>query len=99
MQLSKNNRLDILPSICQYLPILILDKAGVCQVEVKSVNPIDTQEASDIKNYVKNHINKDILIKNTIQDSLLGGLIVSFDTFLLDNCVITRLNNVKKWCI
>jgi ATP synthase F1 delta subunit len=96
-KLIKKHHLDILPFICDYLPELINKKAGILLAEVKSVDAISADDGKNIRAYLKDNLDKTFEIKNTLDKSLLGGITVSFDSFLLDASLINKLNKAKKY--
>jgi F-type H+-transporting ATPase subunit delta len=90
-QLIRSKKLELLADICKYLPILVLDKSGITEVEVKSTKILSDDEAQSIEEYVKSCINRNIMLKKIIDPTLLGGMVISFDTFLFDASVTTKL--------
>ena len=96
-KLTRRRRLNILPIICEYIPIIKLKKLGIVQAQVRSVKPIAKDDEEHIKSYLKSICNKEFEIKNLIDESILGGVMVNFDSFLLDASVLTKLTKVKNY--
>ena len=76
---------------------MILKKAGVYKAEVKSVAPLSASEEKQIKDYLKNNCGKDAEITNLIDESLLGGFVINFDSFLLDASVVSKLAKARDY--
>jgi F-type H+-transporting ATPase subunit delta len=95
-KLIKKHSLSMLQDICQYLPALVDQKLGVYLAEVKSVTPLKQKEKEDIQTYLQTHLNKNFNIKNIIDESILGGVKVIFDSFLLDASIACKLQKAHK---
>jgi F-type H+-transporting ATPase subunit delta len=96
-KLVKKRRLNILSDICDYIPIMKLKKSGVVQADVPSVKPLAKEDEGYIKNYLKSSYGKEFQIKNLIDESILGGVVISFDSFLLDASVLTKLAKARDY--
>ena len=96
-KLINKNRIKILSKICDYLPVMMLKRSGISQAEVRSVAPLSKVDEDSIKSYLKNNCGKEVEIKNLIDESLLGGVVVSFDSFLLDASMLTKLAKAKDY--
>jgi F-type H+-transporting ATPase subunit delta len=96
-KLVKKKRLNILPIICDYIPIVKLKKSGIIQAEVTSAKPLDKKDEERIRDYLKSNCGGEFQIKNLIDESILGGVVINFDSFLLDASVLTKLAKAKDY--
>ena len=95
--LVKNQRLRLLPLICQYLPQLINEQSGIYSAEVKSVSKLRADELDNVSEELTKIFEKKFEVENIVDPAILGGISVRFDSFLIDNSVINRLARVKKY--
>jgi F-type H+-transporting ATPase subunit delta len=95
--LISKQRLGLLPQICDYLPQLVKKQNGEWEAEVKTARPLEKDEAAEIMAYLQKTFSKTFEIKNVLDESLLGGVVVSFDSFLLDASTINKLNRAQNY--
>ena len=59
--------------------------------EFRAALPIKDEDKQKIQKILKEKIKKDVQIKETIDPSLVGGMILKFGTFVIDGSLINRL--------
>jgi F-type H+-transporting ATPase subunit delta len=96
IKLTSKGQLSLLPLICNYLPELVMQKEGVSSAQVKSVIALSNEEERSIADYIQNSFAKKVQITNIIDPSILGGVVVSFESLLLDNSVASKLEKAKR---
>lgn len=73
---------------------------GVTKVSVKSAIALDEKSLQDIERYLKSLVNQDELqIENTIDASVIGGMVIQFDDKLLDLSIAKELKEIRKQLI
>ncbi len=95
IKLTKKKQLNLIPSICKYLPSLELKEKGIVPAVVFSAKALKKTEEQDIINYVQENCNKQIQVTNIVDESLLGGVKLSFDSFLIDASLLAKLDKAK----
>ena len=73
---------------------------GVVKVSVKSAIALDDKSLQDVKRYLKGLVEQDELqIENTIDASVIGGMVIQFDDKLLDLSIAKELKEIRKQLI
>lgn len=96
-KLIKKKRLALLRDITQYLPVLYLKSQGIFEAKVYSLKVLNKTETKDIVAYVKKQFNYNIKIINIVDPSILGGIKLCFDSFMLDSSLAAKLNKAKGY--
>ena len=96
-KLIKKKRLGLLNDIARYLPVLHLKSQGILEAKVYSVKALNKTETKDIAIYVKKQFNYNIKITNILDPSILGGIKLCFDSFMLDSSLAAKLNKAKGY--
>ena len=69
---------------------------GIEQVSVYSAVPLEDQEKERIARFVSELIDKQVLVNASVDDSILGGLIIRVGDRLIDGSTRTRLEQLGK---
>lgn len=93
--LACNRRLNLVGDISAYFLTLGYKDTGRVQLTVVSVNKISNASAKNIENVMQKTLNKKILIDNVIDESIIGGLIMKFGSFVIDDSVANKLRNME----
>ena len=73
---------------------------GVVKVSVKSAIALDDKSLEDVKRYLKGLVKEDDLqIVNTVDPSVIGGMVIQFDDKLLDLSIAKELKEIRKQLI
>ncbi len=73
---------------------------GVIKVSVKSAIALDEKSLEDVKRYLKSLVKEDELqIDNTVDASVIGGMVIQFDDKLLDLSIAKELKEIRKQLI
>lgn len=88
-------RLAALPDAIRGFQALVADAKGETVAEVTSAEKLSPAQLTDLKAALKAKLGKDVLLTTTIDESILGGLIVKVGTTMIDNSLKTKLSNLK----
>ena len=97
--LIKNARCLLLPRISSMLNELIAATKGVKLVEVSSAFKLDTKEIKFIQEFLETELGKKIELLTNVDTSLIGGVIIKYDSNLIDYSVQGALDRIKKVAI
>lgn len=76
------------------------ESQGVVKVSVKSAIALDDKSLQDVKRYLKSLTKQDELqIENTVDASVIGGMVIQFDDKLLDLSIAKELKEIRKQLI
>jgi len=78
-----------------YLKMVDVQK-GRERVEVTSAVDLDDDQIQHIREFVKQIVNKEIVISTEVDESILGGIVIQIGDQLLDGSTKTQLENLRK---
>lgn len=73
-----------------------LEKQNKLEAVVKSVVPLDDIQRTILKQKLNTMYNKDIILKEEIDNVIIGGLYVRVGNYVIDGTVKSRLNEMKN---
>ena len=96
MLLAENGRLLELPEIAEQYEVLRSADEGIVEAEVTSAMPLDSDQESALKESLKKKLGSDVSLTTSVDESLIGGVIVQAGDMVIDGSVrsqITALSN------
>ncbi len=94
--LCKHNRLFALEMIYSKVDDIIKKKNNTVRLDIITTEKIDEQISNKIKHTVSNSMKKDVDINNIIDKSIIGGMILKIDSYMIDGSISTKLANYKN---
>jgi F-type H+-transporting ATPase subunit delta len=88
-------RLKLLPDILRAYQEVYEQATGVLDVHVISAIPLDTAEIERLRTIYEKQSGKRVVIRTTIDKTLIGGLKVYANGILTDNSIESRLQKMK----
>lgn len=64
-------------------------------IKVISIEKLKNDDINRIKNFFHKKFNRNITIENTLDKSILGGLVIKTNSFVLDGSVANRLKSLE----
>ncbi len=89
--LAENRRLMLLPVISQLFEELKAEQERRIGAEVISAFPLSGPQLTVLTEKLKNRLKIEITISNTIDESLIGGVIIRAGDLVIDSSIKTRL--------
>ena len=89
--MAQNRRLFVLPGLIAQLKALIADHRGEVTAEVTSARPLNDAQVADLAGTLKKNVGKDVSLKVTVDESLIGGLVVKVGSRMIDTSIRSRL--------
>lgn len=84
-----------LPDILKEYEALYDEKFGILRVEAVSARKMTDSQISALKEKLEKEKNKTVIIKNTVNPEILGGLKLRFSGLQLDGSLKTRLDKIE----
>lgn len=94
--LAENRRLPVLPEIGALFEELKHEAERVLKVNLRSATPIDATEAAKLKDALKRRFGRDIEIEQSIDEGMLGGVVIDAGEVVIDGSVRGRLARLEQ---
>lgn len=94
--ITKNFRENILPEMVESFIEQYKDHKGILDVHVKSAIPLEKKVKELIIAQVKKNFDGDIILYETVDDTLIGGFVVSVKGKQIDASIKSQLANLKN---
>ncbi|MCA8883163.1 MAG: F0F1 ATP synthase subunit delta [Rhodobacteraceae bacterium] len=94
--MAAKRRLFVLPQLITALRAKIADEKGEVVADVTSAAALTDAQTARLAETLKAKIGKDIKIKATVDESLIGGLVVKVGSRMIDTSVAAKLANLQN---
>lgn len=94
--LSENNRLVVLPEISQTFNQLKADYEKTVDVNVTSAVELNQEQLKDISSKLENKLQRKINIETSIDQQIIGGLIIRAEDLVIDGSVRGKLAKLAE---
>lgn len=94
--LIQNSRLDLLPQIAAQFEQYKADHEGYVDAEVTSAFALSTEEQKKLAINLEKKLNKKVRINITVDQSLIGGILVRAGDSVIDGSVRGQLQHMQK---
>lgn len=96
MLLIENDRLELLPDILEWLPVLWDEKRGVSTIEVFSAVPLEESQKKKLKEKLEAMEKRSVSLTYRIDPELIGGLSLRKGNIVYDASIRGSLENLKE---
>ncbi|SFA99560.1 ATP synthase F1 subcomplex delta subunit [Poseidonocella pacifica] len=94
--MAANRRLFVLPQLLVVLREKIADARGEVTADVTSATPLSEEQSARLAASLKERVGKDIKINATVDESLIGGLVVKVGSRMIDTSIRAKLNSLQN---
>lgn len=94
--MASKRRLFAVPQLVAALRGLIADDKGEVTAEVTSAKSLTATQSKKLAATLKDTVGKDVKINATVDESLIGGLIVKVGSKMIDTSVRSKLNALQN---
>ena len=94
--MADKRRLFVLPQLISQLRAMIADHKGEVTAEVTSAKALTKAQEEKLAGTLKKSVGKDVKIKATVDESLIGGLVVKVGSKMIDTSIRSRLNSLQN---
>lgn len=85
-----------LPELTESYSQLLDEKRGVLRAEAISAVPLTERQSAALKARLESECGKTVIIKNTVDKSILGGIVLRYAGLSKDGSLKNRLEKIKK---
>lgn len=93
--IADNNRFAELAMILGEFKHISYQKEGVVEVAVQSVKPLNAAQDKKLKTNLEKMLSKKIVVNYEIKPELLGGLVIKFNSNMIDDSLKGKLNRLE----
>ncbi|MEO0566598.1 MAG: F0F1 ATP synthase subunit delta [Pseudomonadota bacterium] len=94
--MAQKRRLFVLPQLAQQISDMIADHKGEVTAEVTSAVKLTAAQSKKLASALKSSVGKDVKINATVDESLIGGLVVKVGSKMIDTSIASRLNSLQN---
>ncbi len=94
--MAAKRRLFVLPALLRALREKIADHKGEVTVDVTSAKPLTQAQSDKLAQALKASVGKQVNLNATVDESLIGGLVVKVGSKMIDSSVRSKLNALQN---
>lgn len=94
--MAQKRRLFVLPQLLTKLSEKIAAHKGEVTAEVVSARALSNEQAEAVRAALKSKMGKDIHLELSVDDSLIGGMIVKIGSKMVDSSIRSKLNALEN---
>ena len=94
--LAAKRRLFVMPQLLAVLQDMLSEERGEVTTEVTSAKKLTKAQADKLAKTLKAQVGKSITIKETVDESIIGGLIVKVGSKMIDTSIASKLNALQN---
>lgn len=94
--MAQNRRLFVLPQLVQTLRDIIADDKGEVTADVTSAKALTKTQADKLAVSLKKTTGKTVTLHQSVDESLIGGLIVKVGSKMIDTSISSKLNSLQN---
>ncbi len=89
--MAAKRRLFVLPQLVAALKKLIAEEKGEVEAEVTSAQPLTDDQRARLADTIKARVGKDIKLNTSVDETLIGGLVVKVGSRMIDTSIRSKL--------
>ncbi|HAW48410.1 MAG TPA: F0F1 ATP synthase subunit delta [Roseovarius sp.] len=94
--MAAKRRLFVLPQLIAQLGEMIAEDKGEVKAEVTSAKALSKAQSDNLAKTLKARIGRDVKLKTTVDESLIGGLVVKVGSKMIDTSIRSRLDSLQN---
>jgi len=94
--MASKRRLFVLPEMIAGFQALMADHRGEVSAEVTAARPMSETQIAALGEQIKGAIGKDVKLNVTVDESIIGGLVVKVGSKMIDSSIRSRLNSLQN---
>ena len=94
--MAAKRRLFVLPALVAQLRALIAEEKGEITAEVISAKAMTKTQTDKLAKAIKARIGKDVNIDASVDEALIGGLVVKVGSQMIDTSIRSKLNSLQN---
>ncbi|MFN6951676.1 MAG: F0F1 ATP synthase subunit delta [Albidovulum sp.] len=94
--MAANRRLFVLPQLLAALTAMIAEEKGEVTADVTVAAELTTAQAEQLAATLKKNVGKTVKLNTTVDESLIGGLIVKVGSKMIDTSIRSKLASLQN---
>jgi F-type H+-transporting ATPase subunit delta len=94
--MAAKRRLFVLPQLIAQLDEMIAEDKGEVKAEVTSAKALTKAQSDKLAKTLKAQIGRDVKLNATVDESLIGGLVVKVGSKMIDTSIRSRLDSLQN---
>jgi len=94
--MAQKRRLFVLPALIAQLRAQIAAHKGEITADVTAAQPLSDAQTTALAAQLKSSVGKDVKVNVTVDESLIGGLVVKVGSKMIDSSIRSKLNSLQN---
>jgi len=94
--MARNRRLFVVPQMLSQIEALIADHRGEVTAEVTAARPLSDAQSRQLAETLRASVGRDIKLDVTVDESLIGGLVVRVGSRMIDTSIRSKLDHLQS---
>lgn len=94
--MADKRRLFVLPQLVAQLEQMIADEKGEITAEVTAAKSLTATQAEKLAAAIKAQVGKDVKLKTTVDEAIIGGLVVKVGSKMIDTSIRSKLDALQN---
>ncbi|MEM5475405.1 F0F1 ATP synthase subunit delta [Pacificibacter sp. AS14] len=94
--LAQNRRLFVLPQLVETLNAMLAEERGELTADVTSAKAMTKTQSDKLAKTLSAQFGKDVTINATVDESIIGGLIVKVGSKMIDTSIASKLASLQN---
>lgn len=94
--MASKRRLFVVPHMVTRLRALVADEKGEVTADVTSATPLSADQSAKLSETLKARVGRDVKINATVDERLIGGLVVKVGSKMIDTSIRAKLNSLQN---
>ncbi|MCL4162541.1 UNVERIFIED_CONTAM: hypothetical protein GTU68_065190, partial [Idotea baltica] len=94
--MASKRRLFVVPQLISALRAKIAAEKGEITADVVSAKPLTKAQSTDLAKTLKSRLGADVILNATVDETLIGGLIVKVGSKMIDTSIKAKLNALQN---
>jgi F-type H+-transporting ATPase subunit delta len=94
--MAEKRRLFVLPQLIDALRALLAEERGEMTADVISAKSLSEEQTSKLAKTLSARVGKTVTINGTVDEDLIGGLVVKVGSQMIDTSIRARLNSLQN---
>ncbi|MFY2825663.1 F0F1 ATP synthase subunit delta [Ruegeria sp. MALMAid1280] len=94
--MAQKRRLFVVPQLVQVLRDMLADERGEVTADVASAKALTKAQLDKLSKTLSERVGKTVTINATVDESLIGGLVVKVGSKMIDSSIRSKLNSLQN---
>ncbi|KUF09726.1 F0F1 ATP synthase subunit delta [Pseudoponticoccus marisrubri] len=94
--MAAKRRLFVVPQMVARLRDMLAEEKGEVTADVTTAIALTDAQAAQLADTLKSKVGKDVKINTTVDESLIGGLVVKVGSKMIDTSIRSKLNSLQN---